>query len=218
MNKFLVVTTLFSVFLGVQTQAAPSVGDLEVVLDVYQRQAMVESSVVKTVTSEMLGKKTEYPGRVWMSKEKFRWETDSPEKSLLVFDGSSIISVQYPNKDLGGKLQVARGKVDTKSNGHILISLIMKKESLSTNFEVIKIDSAGSIKTIQLKSKRPELGVTSLVITVDSTKKKITELNYSDDIGNKTQLVFGPVYFNKTKASNNFFKFSVPKGAQVTEL
>ena len=218
MKKFLGIVAILSVFLESQAKAAPSIGDLEVVLDVYQRQAMVESSVVKTVISEMLGKKTEYPGRVWLAKDQFRWETDAPERSLLVFDGSTIVSVQYPNKDLGGKLQVARGKVGAKSKGHILLSLIMKKESLAKNFDTTKVDSADNLKTINLKSKRTELGVSDLSITVDVVKKKITELQYSDDLGNKTQLVFGPVYFNKTKASNNFFKFSVPKGAQVTEL
>ena len=71
-------------------------------------------NVEKTVTSEMLAKETTYSGKIKLSNGKFRWENESPEKTLLLFDGKNLFSVQYPSKEFNTGTQVAKSKIDEK--------------------------------------------------------------------------------------------------------
>lgn len=214
------ILALFYGFLSFSNQsfAASDLAAVEKVLSVYQKKQVVEMSVVKEVTSELLGKKTSYEGQIWLSKEKFRWETNKPEKSLLLFDGVHIFSVQYPSKELGGNIQVAKGKADKRGKSHLLISLILKKDLLAANFATDKVETNGDLKTLKLLPKTKDISVVDLFVTVDTKKQKVVDLKYKDEIGNLVELKFGPVYFDKPTPIKDMFKFIVPKDAQVTEL
>lgn len=215
---------VINIILSLLMQSAVAKGPVDIsliekVLSTYEKQKTVEMEVTKTIKSELLNKKTDYVGKIWISKEKFRWETETPDKALIVFDGINIYSVQYPNKDLGGNIQVAKGTAGKKGKNHILISLVLKKDTLAKNFSVIKVVENAEIKTFNLKPKKDDLlGVVELTMSIDVKKQKIVSLEYVDDLGNKTSLEFGPVYFNKSVKNKDLFKFKVPKDAQVTEL
>lgn len=189
---------------------------LEQVTKQYRTAKLVEMSVEKIVKSELLGKETKYLGKIFLANGKFRWENTSPEKTLLVFDGSTIWSEQTPPKEFGGPIQVAKGKVDKKTRSHILISSLLGA-NLQKNFKIIKEQKAGQLVILDIEPRTADLTVTSLQITLDPKEKLMKEISYKDDIGNLTRMIFSNVKFLK-KEQSKLFKYQPPKGAQVTDL
>lgn len=202
-------------FLSTDLYAVTS-GSLQNVSAKYRESKLVEMNVEKIVKSELLGKETKYLGKIFLAKDKFRWENTTPEKSLLVFDGSMIWSEQSPPAELGGPVQVAKGKVDKKTSSHILISSVLGGD-LSKNFKVVKETKDGDLLKLELDPIRKDLNINSLQVTINTNDKVLKSLSYADDIGNLTTMNFSNVQFLK-KEKKNLFKYQPPKGAQVTDL
>ena len=182
----------------------------------YRQTPLVKMSVEKIVKSEVLDKETIHEGRIFVTKNKFRWENDKPEKTLLVFDGKTIWSEQTPAAEFGGPVQVAKGAVNKSTGNHVLISSLIGAD-LTKNFTVKKESTEGSVKKIQLTPTSKDLAVKDLTVFVDAKKNELQEVSYLDDIGNKTRLKFSKIEFVK-KANDKLFKYQPPKGAQVTNL
>lgn len=182
----------------------------------YRESGLVEMNVEKLVKSELLGKQTNYQGKIFLMKGKFRWENSTPEKTLLVFDGLTIWSEQTPPKEFGGAVQVAKGKVDRKTASHILISSLLGTD-LEKNFTVLKKNKDQNILTFELRPKNSDPSLKALQIKIDSSAHTLQEVSYEDDIGNLTTLRFSGIQFQK-KSNPKLFKYQPPKGAQVTNL
>src|SRR5207253_7014099 len=104
-----------------EKKPASAVAILKEVTKKYRNSKLVKIETEKKVTSELLGKTTTYQGMIYLAQGKFRWENETPEQSLLLFDGEIIWNVQYPPKDLGGQVQVAKAKLDKNTKSQILI-------------------------------------------------------------------------------------------------
>ncbi|WP_374076405.1 outer membrane lipoprotein carrier protein LolA [Bdellovibrio bacteriovorus] len=191
-------------------------GTLQKVTKKYRASKLVEMSVVKTVKSELLGKETKYDGKIFLANGKFRWENTTPEKTLLVFDGTTIWSEQTPPKEFGGPVQVAKGKVDKKTRSHILISALVGAD-LEKNFKIVKEEKVGELVRLDVTPIYDDLTVKSLQVLLDPKENTMKEISYKDDIGNLTTMSFSNVKFQK-KEKKNLFKYQPPKGAQVTDL
>jgi len=197
--------------------AAPQVNEtLHEVSAKYRSAKLVEMDVEKTVKLELTGRVTNYEGKISLAGGKFRWENNTPEQTLLVFDGQTIWSVQYPPKELGGNVQVARGKVDKRTRSQILISSLLG-EDVEKNFKVGKESKEGSLSKVEITPKGNDLSVRSIDLILDSTKHELKELSYKDDVGNLTTMKFSNVQYLKQEDSKRF-KYQPPKGAQVTNL
>lgn len=210
--------SIVSLLLSVQcfATAGASSEALEQIMTKYRSAKLVEMSVDKTVTSELLGRQTLYKGRIFLGKEKFRWENDTPEKTLLVFDGQTIWSEQNLSEEFGGPVQVAKGKVNRKNRSHILLSALLG-EKISKNFKTLRSSVKGNDYMIELKPIGDDLIIKSLVMVLDSKGKILKSISYKDDIGNLTKMDFLNVKF-LDKEKNSLFNYKPPKGAQVTEL
>jgi outer membrane lipoprotein carrier protein len=183
----------------------------------YRNSKLVKIQTDKKVTSELLGKTTNYDGVIYLSQGKFRWENETPEQSLLLFDGDNIWNVQYPPKDLGGPVQVAKAKLNKNTKSQILISTLIGKESIDKNFEVISENTADGVLTTELKPLSSDLRVKQLTLEVDVKKKEIRKISYKDDVDNLTVIELKNTEFQK-KENKDLFKFKIPKDAQVTNL
>lgn len=182
----------------------------------YRDAALVEMNVEKLVKSELLGKQTIYQGKIFLMKGKFRWENSTPEKTLLVFDGTTIWSEQTPPKEFGGPVQVAKGKVDRKTTSHVLISSLLGAD-LEKNFKVLKNKKEGNLLLLELAPLQPDPAFKLLNVKINSSENTLQEVAYEDDIGNLTTLKFSDIQFQK-KSKTQLFKYQPPKGAQVTDL
>ncbi len=182
----------------------------------YRNSNFVKMQVTKIVKSDLLGKETQYKGQMFLSRGKFRWDNDVPEKTQLIFNGSTIWNIQFPPKELPGPLQIAKSKVDKNTKKQILISTLLSANGIDENFKVksTKVQNAETLYELEPKGK--DLGITQLKIKTNN-KKSIIEINYKDDVGNQTSLKFDDIEFSK-KSQNKLFDYVPPKGAQVTNL
>ena len=112
----------------------------------YQKSKMVSMKVEKTVISEILSKETTYSGQIQLSNGKFRWQNETPEKTLLLFDGKNLFSVQYPSKEFKSGLQVAISKIDEKGKKQILIASLLSPNSAKSKFKVLN-EKKGTLLT-----------------------------------------------------------------------
>lgn len=199
---------------GAFGKSSPSL--LKKVENTYSKKPFLEAEVEKTLKSDLLGKETLHKGNISLGNGKFRWETKTPEETLLVFDGTYIWNVQYPNKDFGGQIQVAKGKPDKKNKSHLIFLSLLGKD-LSKNFKIVNEEKQDGDFLLTVEPKSGDLAVKDLKIGVRGDEYTISKISYVDDIGNLTTLKFLKIKF-KSKIENKVFKYSPPKGAQVTDL
>jgi outer membrane lipoprotein carrier protein len=211
MSKFLLLL-VFCLPLSVlaKTDFSPT---LLSIVDKYRAAALVTMKVDKTIKSELMDKETKYEGEISLSGEKFRLDTKTPEKALILFDGSTLWNVQYPSEDLGGSVQVLKSKINKTNRSQILLSALLDRKSLKKNFKVVKDEKT----KLTIAPLTEDLTVKSIDLVLDADKKVLTEVSYKDDVGNLTTMNFSDIKFSK-KQSKDLFKFKVPDGAQVTDL
>lgn len=188
---------------------------LDEVVNKYRNSKLVSMDVVKTVKSKVLSKETKFVGRIYLSQAKFRWDTDTPEKTQIIFDGKTIWNIQHPNIELPGPLQVAKSKVDNNSKKQILLATLLGSGGVKKNFKVLKTENQKDEKIYFLDPKGEDLQVKDLVIHISN--KRISNLSYKDDIGNLTEMAFKNIEFGK-KEKPKLFNYSPPKNAQVITL
>ncbi len=202
------------VFLSQFTLAA-TVSQLDETVSRYRNSKLVSMDVVKTVKSKVLSKETKFVGKIYLSQSKFRWDTDTPERTQIIFDGKTIWNIQHPNMELPGPIQVAKSKVDSNSKKQILLATLLGPGGVKKNFKVIKIETQSYEKAFFLEAKGEDLQVKDLVVRVSN--KKINSVSYKDDIGNQTEMIFKNIEFGK-KEKAKLFQYSPPKEAQVITL
>lgn len=204
--------------IGLSAQAASKTSKaLTTVTKKYRDSKMVEMTTDRVIKSELLGKETTYKGKISLAGGKFRWENTTPEETLLVFDGSNIWSVQYPPKEFGGAVQVARGKVTKKNKSQILISSLLGTEPIEKNFKILSEKTDGDKVVVQVAPQGNDLTIKTLDLTVNTKTKILTEISYLDDVGNLTTMKFSDVKF-QNKLDKKRFQYQPPKDAQVSEL
>jgi outer membrane lipoprotein carrier protein len=203
-------------FVAISVSAKPSRA-LKEVTQKYRNAKMVEMAVDKVIKSELLGREVTYNGKIFLANGKFRWENKTPDETLLVFDGTTIWSVQMPPKEFGGAVQILKGKVDKKTRSQILISTLLGKEPIERNFKVLKEEKKDNLAILEVAPQGTDLTIKKLNLVLDTKKKEMSEVSYVDDVGNLTTLKFSNIQFLK-KEDKNLFKYVPPKGAQVSNL
>ena len=184
----------------------------------YRGGKMIKIATEKKVTSELMGKTTVYAGHIYLARGKFRWENDTPDESLLLFDGDNIWNVQYPPKDLGGATQVAKAKLSKNTQSQILISMLIGVEPIDKNFEIgSETRSEQGALDIELRPRSQDVRVKQLRLGVDLASKEIRKISYKDDVNNFTEIEMKKTEFLKSE-NKNLFKYKIPKDAQVTNL
>lgn len=201
--------------------AQPSISEdlalLESTLKKYQMSPLVEMSVEKKEISTLMGREKSHLGTVAISKQNFRWETSAPEKALVVFDGKTLWSVQYPSEKLKSSIQVTKSKITAEMRQQVLLSLLLGGEDLNKNFKIDRLEDSKGAAVFQLAPKAKSLKVTDLKIFVSEKSKTVSKISYLDEVENQTEWTFSQIVF-KNKKNSKLFKFKVPQGAQVTEL
>ena len=161
----------------------------------YQKSKMVSMNVEKTVTSEMLAKETTYSGKIKLSNGKFRWENESPEKTLLLFDGKNLFSVQYPSKEFNTGTQVAKSKIDEKGKKQILISSLLSPSNANSKFKMLSEKKGTNLTEVEIQPDSSDLQVKNLILSIDQKTKQIQNISYKDDVGNLTKMSFSNIKF-----------------------
>jgi outer membrane lipoprotein carrier protein len=227
MAKFSISLSIFMmVFLGApaavlakakEKKPAPAASVLKEISKKYRNSKLVKIDTEKKVTSELLGKTTNYQGVISLAEGKFRWENETPEQSLLLFDGETIWNVQYPPKDLGGPVQVAKAKLDKNTKSQILITTLIGKEPITKNFKILNEKTDQDIMTVELEALSGDIRVKALSLDVNVKSKQFQKISYKDDVDNTTEITLKKTVF-LNKENKDLFKYKIPKDAQVTNL
>lgn len=214
-GSLFIVLSLFVYFTVTAAKQSPRL--LNTVIKKYRAAGLVEMDANKIFKSELLDKKTESAGKIYLAKEKFRWDIEQPDKTQLIFDGITIWSVQHPSKEFPGALQVAKAKLDKKTQKQILISTLFTPGSLGKNFKIVNFSKADGFETYTFDPLTKEFSLKELQLKLNAKDQFVSELSYKDDVGNETHIQFSNVNF-KTSTDLKLFKYAPPKGAQVTDL
>lgn len=214
MMKLILSTLWICLFLSAKNVLAAS-SSLDDVVSRYRNSKLVSMDVIKTVKSKVLSKETKFVGKIYLSQSKFRWDTETPEKTQIIFDGKIIWNVQHPSVELPGPVQVAKSKVDKNTKKQILLATLLGTSEVKKNFTVLKTETQKEEKVYFLETKASDLPVKDLTIRLNG--KKINSISFKDDIGNQTEMSFKNVEFSK-KQNAKLFNYTPPKEAQVITL
>ncbi len=190
---------------------------LKKALQRYKSSGEIEMKVKKTLTQEILAKETIYDGKLFLSKGKIRWEIETPDKTILVFDGINLWEAQVPTGEDKSPVQVAKAVFGKKTNKpDLFLALISGSKSIESTFKARHSDSLGLLEVYDLKSIE-NMSVKDVSIYVSRDTRLISKIKFIDDVGNKTVMEFSDIrFFQSAKPAH--FKYIPPKGAQITNL
>ncbi len=124
-------------------------------------------------------------------------------------------------------VQVLKSKVKKTDEIQILLSALFFNKNLNKVFTIKEVDSLQDNKkdgenknqvafNLELKKKKNS-EFNELLVIINKKEKRIIKISYKDDVENLTELFLNKTSFQNT-FSKNLFKFSPPKGVEVTEI
>lgn len=222
---FYLVIGGYLIWFGVKANAATpmksvavsSNQNLEAAFQKYKKAKTLKVGVKKSLKSEFRPKETIYAGSISIQGNKLRWETETPEKSLILIDDSTVWTVSYPPADFDVPVQVTKSKIAKSSEDRLLLSTLLGTKNVFDSYKVAKKSEKDGIETYELEALKPTPQVQNLKIGIDTKKKEITRAEYQDELGNITKLEFEKLQIDPSFKKNHF-KFVAPKNSQITEL
>lgn len=191
--------------------------DLNSTLDVYKSADTMILEVRKTVKNTMLDKETLSKGMIRFVKGNFYWETLDPEKNLVIYNGKTLWTVQYPPAEFkDSPIQVAKTKIKNKKNSPIILSEIFGTRPIKSLFNVKLNKKDGSLLSFNLEEKKPQFGLKNLTILIDTKNQRVASIDYIDEVENETKIEFRSTQFNMN-IRKSLFQYKPPAKAQVTE-
>lgn len=137
---------------------------------------------------------------------KFRWETTSPMKQLIIADGKYV---WVYDADLE---QVTKNKIDYHQPGNPAMLLSGSVTALQKTFTVNVILDETDSSWFQLNPKSKNNMYQW--IKLHFTNGKITEMFMADNLGQQSEIQFKNIKMNQT-LSNSLFTFKPPKNVDV---
>jgi outer membrane lipoprotein carrier protein len=168
--------------------------------------------------NQALEKETRYQGKFYLSGTLFRLENETPDKSLLLFDGENIWSEQGASKDFNTGPQIAKTQINKANNSQMLLSSLLGGKDLASSFSMLDEGTVNGESTFALTPKTSDPTIKNLKMSINNKSGIVSQVSYVDDIGNKTTMVFSNVNFAKSLQDQKLFKYTPPKGAQVNSL
>jgi outer membrane lipoprotein-sorting protein len=209
------ILTFIFVSTVVATSAAAN-SKIDDVSNAYQKSPMIIMDVKKTVHADLLGKDKIIEGKMTTGKGLFRWESEQPDKVLIVFDGKYLWNVQYPSPDFGGSTQATKSEISERNKSQILPALILSNEPISKHFAVVNETKEKNLTVFDLKAKSKDFVVQNIKMKVETAKNKIVEISFKDEAGSTT------FEFLKTDIQNKFsqapFTYKPGPDVKVTDI
>lgn len=212
--KFLFFLIISSVLAVSQLQAQPNP---QMALEKLKSSGLVTLHVVKKVKSDLMGTESQLPGKIFLAKDRFRWDTNGAETSSIIYDGSNLWTIQQPPKGFKAAAQVTRMKMSSQTENQIFLKKLLQ-DKLDKNFSISKKSEDKKKKAWRFYLKPTELNsVTNQLEILVANEGNLIEVSYEDEIQNKIIIEIEKI--KKTaEIPKEMFKYSPPKGTQVNEL
>lgn len=215
-----IVLTFFILFLGhfsfagkgvSQTTSTPEQKTLTKCLAQFKKNDVSFYETEKTMISSVLEKKEISTGTIFFTKGKFKFSISQPSESIIIFDGKKLWTMQ---KLADGTSQYSQSNGE-KSDAQLIFKLFSGQIKIPEDLEVTKAVSTKSNSLFDMRTKGAQ--PVQLRIEVANKTKQLKSIQFTDDIGNTTELKLHG--FKKiTNPSKDLFKMQVPKGVEVIEL
>ena len=210
---FLVILLVSS--LGFADKEIDTLKPLKEMLSRIQKAACVDFHLEKTIHSDVMGTDKVYKGRAYLAGALFRFETEAPEKTLVVYDGKILWVVRYPDADFGGKIEASRIHLKSKQKDQLVLSQLLSEGKLLESFDVVKTAEEKELISYEGKPKDKSMNIQKVNLQVKN--KNLQILEYVDEVGNKTSLKITSQKLLKNLDTKHFV-YHPEKGAQVTDL
>lgn len=159
-------------------------------------------------------------GQLFVMSGMFRWETVSPEKVWMIFDGQSLWTVRFASPDFPGKNKVVRFKVDASMREKEFMLKVLKTKNWSKEFSIVKNEGL-SFFLIPNRTSTVTAGLKNLRVQLTEDHVNIKEVSYSDDLDNQTTLTFEKPQDAKDvvdlKNAKQFFVYSPDRAKDEVE-
>lgn len=168
------------------------------------------SKVEKKVHSGQLGGTSDSKGEIYLAKGKMRLELSSPDKTLLVFDGTT--AWQEAEFDDGSQKRIIVTKIKGSSlkRDSALLAALLGRQNLLKNFKIAHQNG----DQIELKPTDKDSEVVSLRIEIHGDNLK--SIAFTDSLDNEVSFVFSDL--EEQQVSSRKFRYKPPKGAEVSEV
>lgn len=184
----------------------------------YRQAKTVKMLVSKTLTMKLLEKEKKSEGLIQIKKGgKLRWETTSPDHSLIIVGKRTVWMVDYP-ADPEEKVAILKATNPKKSQPQAVVAFLMGEGQISDEFKVKseKKDKEG-LTAINLSPRQSSDQVKWLTLFVDVQNKNIEKLKFEDTVGNLTELDFKEIQFDQP-IDEKVFQFTPPPNGDVTVI
>jgi len=186
---------------------------LEEVEKKYADAKTLTADFTQLTTSASLGQTKTSSGKIFLKRpSKVRWETENPDKNLLVSDGSRF-SYYTPPFDIGEKGQVLEKK-SSEVQSKLANALLSGSFSMARDMK-IKMDGKN---TFLLTPKKGSAGtVKRAKIEVNPEEKLIQKVILDHEGGNHAEISLTHIELGK-KLQDQLFEFQIPPNTdKVTE-
>lgn len=180
----------------------------------YEKINDFHSEFTQEATVRSLNQVQKAEGEVWFKKPgKMRWNYYSPDKDVIVSDGSTIWFYNQEEK------QVIESRltevVDTPTTTTFLSGLGNIKKQFDARFSETSFPDENGNYLIDLTPKEDGGGEEYNKVTIAVDKSMLVKTIYLyDPFGNLTKVKLEDIEINKG-VSDSLFKFETPKGAEV---
>lgn len=206
---------IISFLLSLDLLAQKTGPDIKSVFQEFRKAPLITLKVDKKTKSELMGTETNAPGTIYISQEKFRWDTDGKEKSRIIFDGEVVWTIQDPPEGFKIPPQVTKMKFNKKSEGQLLLKSLFT-DKFDSHFKVKKKSKSKSDWVYTLAPVKNNSMFSELEVRIGANNK-IREISYVDEIQNRIEVVVNKIERSKAK-NDKLFQYSPPSDAQVTEI
>jgi len=174
------------------------------ILDKYTKESGSQINVKMTTEKKSLGTKTTNTGTVSVVNGKINISLEGDKKSEMIFDGSKVVLISYPDVDLdpNGKRKVLQIKSKGKNHLNLISLLFSNPKKFFSSFKTSKKILDSGDYTLTLVDKKAELKPMTLEFSASS--EIIKKITYADDVDTEITIELEKPKFPKAMPKNLF--------------
>lgn len=176
----------------------------------YTAAKTLEAKFNQTTVQKALGKTKESSGTLKIKRpNKMRWETEAPDKNLLVSDGKTFwfYTPPFEEGDSGQLMIKKTAEVQSRmANALLSGSFSMAKD--------MKIEPKGASHFVLIPKRGTAGTVIRAEIAIDPASKTIQSVTLLHDGGNEAKIRLSQIHLGKAEPDASF-QFKAPPGTEV---
>lgn len=185
------------------------------ILKKYAQATAFKTAVQKTDAKKTLGTSQESKGTLYFSKNKFNLELASDRKTEIIYNGTKIWLIEYPDADFdpSGRRKVTVLSSEQSILARQFLNLFSDPKKLFTEFKVLDVTTSDDKKTT-IAFKSNQKSIKKFQVEFDDAKSLVRQVQFTDDVDTSTTLVFADTKFIKD-TPKDIFKYKPLKTDEV---